>query len=1686
MNKRLLLFLLAVLIGSQMIAGAFEVIEASADEVTVRFELPDWELAEIERGNEAWQYINCTGSNISGEPGKPELPYFTGSVGIPIDGDIEVIVLGSSPQIRNQVRIVPALVDYVDGEELAYKFAINENIYSQTNNYPGAVAAKGYTAMVGDRRFHSFQVFPFQYQPGNNRLKIYDEIVLKIVIQGNKEPVRGDTAGSILDKTGNEFLLNNEYSSNWRQVRETDSNPPLRNSGVVNSYMLVVDEESIYKVTYEYITEELAEIDYDAGFSWGNINPRYLELRDEYGTVPINFVGDADGSFDAGDYFEFYADIHHGETTWYDDYTSENVLYLSLEDHLGSRMMIENGGLVESNTNNFTLPESFEQTLHIEEQNNFVPLGAQTLYTGNMNYFREDVWWWGELTAPDLRVFTFDLQYPHTSNIRKASATVCLFGLTYDGSNNGANLYSFTTLNAHRAVVRINSTLVDDIGSNGEWLGQHEQIFENEAVNGNDFPILNNDLSHGENLISISVPNLDNLMEKVLLDYLDITYWREYKTDTDIIKFHKPYNKPIGTPQAFGLFQFDLDGFGTEDVSIYKLGSSVIENLTVTALSDSGMAPFRISFQDSVLSNETDYFAVTESMKRGLKRIVPDYPSNLKSASNGSEYVIITVGEFEEEARGFEEFWEQEEAGLNVEIILLQDIFDEFNNGIRSAESIRDFLEYTYNNWSPRPTHCLLLGEGLLDERDNSPYRWANKIPTKVVWLRARGATASDNWFGCISGDDAVTDISIGRLNVTQVSQIQTVVNKTQSYVNEPHYDDNWHSSITLATGGKASEGNIFSLQSERIRNNSIPPDYRINRVYCNVSGMPEQYSGNTTTLINSINDGTLFVQFMGHGASNQWDDYDLFDIYDVANLNNDNLFIGSSMSCYGSAFFDGAGISCIGEALTLDPQGAIAQIGFTGFGFLHQDETYSQALLAAITHPDLQSIGEIIDYTKTVFFAETGVSDVGNSLLQGSALLGDPYVKIPLPERGTEIELNKFNYAKGDSLVLTALVGADIESGKFYIYDENDALVSANEFYPFSYSANNGEVLRIATIPGSDVLPAETYNRYVKFSGFSPEREIVGNAEFTIGLPGAYDISWFPAEPEPGDQIDIMASFYDDEGVDSVACHVKIYNSNLNPFNEAGATSSHYYEEMVWNADLGQYHLANPIMNLLYDYSVRFDFVITDSLQNISYSNQLPNQNYIRVRGVKFKLSDFSITAGDNQAQTRVSVFNNGNTESGECSLKLYLAGEMTLLDSIRIEPLGVGVQRWENLDIPLLSGNFSFSIIVNEEAEFSGTAQLNSDNYDIQIFEAGVNEQEIISLDGNLLCSFPAGLLSEAAVFSLVKETGLEALHQPDIIDIELSSGALSSAYALSCLNSSVLADSAGYYPEHGKVELRYSYGNAGTKSREKDTSRYSVYRWNADYQKWVFQTMGINTGEETVSFLSDRTGIYTIFDNQDEIAPSIDVNVEGQEFTFGGYVSQNGLVSFLLGDNNGIDIIENELSFFIDGLAVSSESYSINAATGRLSSVPVKYQMELMAEGIHYLQMSCRDFNGNEFERELSFEVKADFALIKVANYPNPVKSMTIDPINTGRTRFTYVLTDDADKVTIKVYTVSGRLVKTFSNLPASIGYHEYPHSNIGWDCSDEQGDYLANGIYFYKVIAHKGSKRIEKIQKMAILK
>jgi len=64
------------------------------------------------------------------------------------------------------------------------------------------------------------------------------------------------------------------------------------------------------------------------------------------------------------------------------------------------------------------------------------------------------------------------------------------------------------------------------------------------------------------------------------------------------------------------------------------------------------------------------------------------------------------------------------------------------------------------------------------------------------------------------------------------------------------------------------------------------------------------------------------------------------------------------------------------------------------------------------------------------------------------------------------------------------------------------------------------------------------------------------------------------------------------------------------------------------------------------------------------------------------------------------------------------------------------------------------------------------------------------------------------------------------------------------------------------------------------------------------------------------------------------------------------------------------------------------------------------------------------------------------------------------------------------------VAGRLIKTIKPAISDlkIGFNK----NIVWDCRDEDGDIIANGVYFYKIKLVKDGKSLTSVHKLAIIK
>lgn len=100
------------------------------------------------------------------------------------------------------------------------------------------------------------------------------------------------------------------------------------------------------------------------------------------------------------------------------------------------------------------------------------------------------------------------------------------------------------------------------------------------------------------------------------------------------------------------------------------------------------------------------------------------------------------------------------------------------------------------------------------------------------------------------------------------------------------------------------------------------------------------------------------------------------------------------------------------------------------------------------------------------------------------------------------------------------------------------------------------------------------------------------------------------------------------------------------------------------------------------------------------------------------------------------------------------------------------------------------------------------------------------------------------------------------------------------------------------------------------------------------------------------------------------------------------------------------------------------------------------------------------------------ETEFQISDVYNYPNPLKR---------KTTFTYILTLDADEVTITIYTSAGRRIETLKSVATKEGYNE-----TTWNGQTADGRPLANGVYFYKIRAVHDDKRVESIRKLAVIR
>ncbi|MBM2841248.1 MAG: hypothetical protein HW412_1776 [Bacteroidetes bacterium] len=217
-------------------------------------------------------------------------------------------------------------------------------------------------------------------------------------------------------------------------------------------------------------------------------------------------------------------------------------------------------------------------------------------------------------------------------------------------------------------------------------------------------------------------------------------------------------------------------------------------------------------------------------------------------------------------------------------------------------------------------------------------------------------------------------------------------------------------------------------------------------------------------------------------------------------------------------------------------------------------------------------------------------------------------------------------------------------------------------------------------------------------------------------------------------------------------------------------------------------------------------------------------------------------------------------------------------------------------------------------------------------------------------------------------------------------------------------------------------------------------------------------------------------------DTTGPTMSLYLGNRSFRSGDMVGENPLLIVDLVDSNGINTSVSGIGHRIEAW-VNSNSQSKDITDYYSSQLDdyqagtVQYSLKGLPQGRNSVRLRAWDTHNNASSKETFFEVTTtdQLRISDVFNYPNPFSSGT---------SFTFrqnLLT--SLNVTVKIYTVAGRLIQTLNAISANEAFVRIP-----WDGRDRDGDILANGVYLYKVIVRTTDGRFgsEVLGKLSVLK
>ncbi|MFT5236750.1 MAG: hypothetical protein ACI9M9_000338 [Flavobacteriaceae bacterium] len=639
--------------------------------------------------------------------------------------------------------------------------------------------------------------------------------------------------------------------------RNTNSRIQITNSVLATGdwFKFRIDKTGIYRLDQRFLN--------DLGMNTDNIDPRSLKIYG-HGGKPLPFnnslniqfdlpqntiqvIGEEDGVFNAGDGILFYAsgvagldEIGDNDTNL-NPYSDEAFYYVTAEGGPGLRVQ----AMIEPTTAPSTTINQFND-YKFHEVDDFSPGLVGRRWYGNRFDIESEQ--------------SYEFDFP---NLVSNSDPMKVVIKCAASSESGTSM-----------ALSVNGTSLDPLN----FFALSGQRVLSSAAREVDIPASS---SNGNITVDLAYNNRGNPSSVGYLDYISIDALRELRGVDGQLMFK--YNKAsalagVGTYQISNASQFSQvwDVTNTEFISA-KQNETGAESFSFNATLG--------EVRKYVAVNPNDYFEPTEISRSRVNNqnlkgsIFNDESGNFKDI----DYLIITPPFLIQPALRLANH-HKNYSGLNVKVVTLDKIYEEFSSGKQDISAIRNFVRYIYENASSpvnRIKYLGLFGDTSVDYKDRLNNN--NNIVPTFHTLNSESthfSYMSDDFFGMMDSnegtmlDSDLLDIAVGRIVADEVGLANAMVDKIVNYTTQVSYG-NWRNNYLLISDDVDKNGEQtleVKLDALGDRISFEKPFVNVKKIHSDAFQQETSAGGNRYPKVNeAIKDqielGAVIVNYFGHGG---------------------------------------------------------------------------------------------------------------------------------------------------------------------------------------------------------------------------------------------------------------------------------------------------------------------------------------------------------------------------------------------------------------------------------------------------------------------------------------------------------------------------------------------------------------------------------------------------------------------------------------------------------------------------------------------------------------------------------------------------------------------------------------------------------------------------------------------------